>query len=184
MGRRGAFRILDERTVSRASGASGALTESSDAPDNPYWLDEEPDPHPAPEKGCVRRGICCRTSPGWFGPGEADRAAATLGLEPDAFVRQFLVIDEAEVDGERVPVFVPVKLDRFGQPALPPASRVDDLYRFLRGPCVFFDGSGCRIYAARPIECERYVCTNAPEQNLSHEAIGRLWRAKDADPAS
>jgi Fe-S-cluster containining protein len=73
-----------------------------------------------------------------------------------------------------------VKLDRFGEPARPPATRVDDWYRILRGRCVFFDGSGCGIYAARPGECERYVCTNEPAENLSNAAIARMWRAGGA----
>ena len=35
------------------------------AEDNPYWLAEEPDEHPDPSLGCVRRGLCCKSSPGW-----------------------------------------------------------------------------------------------------------------------
>ncbi len=45
----------------------------------------------------------------------------------------------------------------------------------LRGPCVFLVDGGCRIYEARPLECQRYVCTNAPEENLSQEELARLW---------
>ena len=162
------FRILSEEVVHRAG-----------MPDvvNPYWLAEEPEPHPNPEKGCIRRGICCRSSPGWFGPGEVDKAAAHSGMEPDDFVRTYLVIDDHEIDGEPVYVFAPVKLGRDNKPAIPPASRVDALYRALRGTCVFFKDNGCSIYPVRPMECEAYVCTNEPEDNLSHEAIARLWRA-------
>ncbi|MSP91029.1 MAG: hypothetical protein EXR79_04370 [Myxococcales bacterium] len=145
-------------------------------PTNPYWLDEEAAPHPNPELGCIRRGLCCRSSPGWFAPGEVERAAALLGQEPDAFVRRWLVVDSVDVDGQSVNAFAPVKLDRFGKPALPTGKPVDALYRVLRGPCVFFNGTGCRIYGARPYECRQYVCTNAPEQNASHEDIGRMWR--------
>lgn len=162
------LRLLEERTVTLAGG-------SPQQAENPYWLAEEPDPHPDPEKGCIRRGICCRSSPGWFGPGEVEGAAAHLGLTPDELVRRYLIIDRAEVDGETVEVFAPVKLDRNGAPALPPATRADELYRVLRGSCVFFGGSGCAIYPARPIECARYVCTNEPEDNLSHVDIARLW---------
>ena len=47
----------------------------------------------------------------------------------------------------------------------------------FRGPCVFYEDEGCKIYQARPIECERYVCTNHPDDNLSHEELGRMWLA-------
>jgi Fe-S-cluster containining protein len=147
--------------------------------ENPYWQQEEPAPHPNPELGCIRRGLCCKSSPGWFAPGEVEAAAALLELAPDEFARRYLIIDSVELDGERVEVFAPVKLDRLGEPALPPLSRADRLYRFLRGQCVFYGADGCGIYAARPLECRQYVCTNAPEDNPSHVAIARLWRPTD-----
>lgn len=166
------FRILSEETVHKPDLAGTSLDE-----ENPYWTAwEEVPPHPDPTKGCIRRGLCCRSSPGWFGPGEVEQAAALLDLEPDAFVRRYLVVDSLEVDGEEVHVFAPVKLALDGKPAIPPATRADALYRSLRGTCVFFDGVGCGIYEARPIECQRYICTNKPADNLDHEAIARMWR--------
>jgi Fe-S-cluster containining protein len=148
---------------------------SADAEDNPYWQMEEEPPHPNPALGCIRRTLCCRTSPGWFAPGEAEKAAELLGMTPDAFVREYLIIDHVEVDGVKVEVFAPVKLGRDGNPLIPTATRADRLYSLLRSPCVFFNGQGCKIYGARPIECRTYVCTNPPEKNLSHEEIGRMW---------
>lgn len=167
---KGRFRILDERVIQREA-APGTRSEAT----NPYWLTEDPAPHPDPARGCIRRGICCRSSPGWFAPGEVEQAAEVLGITPHELVGQSLVIDSIDVDGERVEVFAPVKLDRFGKPALRPGARVDDLYRFLRGVCTFFDGNGCGIYEARPYECRQYVCTNAPEENADHESIARMW---------
>jgi Fe-S-cluster containining protein len=159
---------------------SEELVHRPDQPEleNPYWQAEvEAQEHPDPSLGCIRRGLCCKSSPGWFAPGEVERAAAFLDLEPDALVRRYLVIDSIEVDGRRAEAFVPVKLGRDGEPMLPPASRADRLYRTLRGPCVFYDGTGCRIYGARPYECQRYVCTNQEHENPSHEQIGRMWLA-------
>jgi len=175
------LRILDEETVRRAP-PPGADPDAI----NPYWLDEEPPEHPDPEAGCIRRGYCCRAHPGWFAPGEVERAAAALGLEPDAFVRRYAVVVEVEVDGRTAQAFAPVKLGRDGEPLIPPASRADRLYYALRSPCVFYTGEGCRIYAARPYECRRYVCTNPPEANPTHAGIGRMWlegAAPDPDPA-
>lgn len=160
--------ILSEETVIRPG-----------QPDveNPYWLDEEPAEHPNPELGCIRRGLCCRTNPGAFAPGEAEQAAALLGLEPDAFVRRYLVITSVNVDGQEVPTFSPVKLGRDSKPQLKPGTPADRLYYSLRGPCVFFEDEGCRIYAARPLECQRYICTNTEAENLSKDELGRLWLA-------
>lgn len=143
--------------------------------ENPYWLAEEPEELPDPALGCVQRGLCCKSSPGWYGPGELEQSAQLLGIEPDEFVKRFAVIDGIDLDGQRVEVFAPVKLDRSGKPAWKPGTRVDNLYRSLRGVCVFYDGKGCRIYQARPIECARYLCSQPAEQNLSHAQVAALW---------
>lgn len=163
------------RIFGREQTRPSAEAADQSAEDNPYWLAEEPDEHPDPSLGCVRRGLCCKSSPGWYGPGELERSAQVLGLDPGEFVKRFAVIDGIDVDGQRVEVFAPVKLDRFGKPAWKPGTRVDGLYRSLRGVCVFYDGTGCRIYQARPIECARYLCTQASELNLSHEQVAALW---------
>ena len=104
-----------------------------------------------------------------------EKAAALSGMTPDEFVRRFVVIDSVEVDGQRVEVFVPVKLGVDGLPLARPGTRVDRLYTLFRSPCVFYDGHGCRIYWARPVECRKYICTNEPSENLSMEALGRMW---------
>ena len=143
--------------------------------ENPYWDLEEPQPHPDPSRGCIRRGLCCRSNPGWFAPGEVELAAAHLGLSPDELVRSKLVIDWHEVDGQLVHVFAPAKVARDGEPVLPAGARVDALYQAMRGPCIYFDGEGCSIYAARPYECRGYDCTNPPEDNPSHLDIARMW---------
>ncbi len=181
---KGTFRILHESIQKRPDLAPEQLKDNDtlDAleEENPYWTWDEQEAHPDPSKGCIRRGLCCKSNPGWFAPGEAEGAAALMGMAPDAFVRKYLVIDSIEVDGERVHVFAPVKLGIDGKPAIPTASRTDDLYRALRGQCIFFgtaaDGlPGCKIYGARPTECSRYICTNAPADNPTHEQIARLW---------
>jgi hypothetical protein len=93
-------------------------------------------------------------------------------------VRRYLIIDAIEVDGQKVEAFAPVKLGRDGQPVRTPATRVDKLYGILRGQCIFFDlqANGCGIYAARPVECRKYICTNQAAENLSHIDIARTLR--------
>lgn len=177
------FQILDEKIAHRpdlapATSSGAAVDDAPDSPDeNPYWAWDEQEPHPNPELGCIRRGLCCKSNPGWFAPGEVEQAAALKGMEPDAFVRRYLVIDALEVDGKVVHTFAPLKLGLDKRPAIPPASRADALYRTLRGQCVFYDEAnrGCGIYEARPTECRLYICTNAPADNPTHEQIARLW---------
>lgn len=169
--------ILSEETVHR---------EGQPDVENPYWEAEEPQEHPNPELGCIRRGLCCKSSPGAFGPGELEQAAALLDLEPDAFVRRYAVVVElptpegVEREGP-IHAFAPVKLDRRGKPLERPGTLTDRLYHQLRGPCIFYEGDGCRIYGARPIECRRYVCTQPDDANLSHEELARLWLAAEAE---
>lgn len=155
-----------------------------DRPDGP-WNDDAQDAlrlglflgegleHPEPLKGCIRRGLCCRTNPGSFSPGEIEAAAALLRLDVDTFVKRFVIIHPIE----DVMVFAPVKVARDGQPVAPPGTLVDETYLRFPSPCVFFDGRGCGIYDARPTECARYVCTNGPGQNLSKAEIAAQWRA-------
>ena len=35
----------------------------------------------------------CRSFPGWFGPGGVEKAAEYLEMEPDEFVRKYVIID-------------------------------------------------------------------------------------------
>ena len=172
--------ILSEETVRR---------EGQPDVENPYWEAEEPQEHPDPDRGCIRRGLCCKHSPGAFGPGEVEQAAALLGLEPDAFVRQYAIVVELPLPegadpGRAVHAFAPVKLDRRRRPLHRPGTLTDRLYHQLRGPCIFYEGEGCRIYAARPIECRRYDCTQPDALNLSHQELAGMWLAAEADGAA
>ena len=137
---------------------------------------------PPEEPKCKRRGYCCQHFPGWFGPGEVEKAARHLGMEVDSFVRTYLVIDGIEVEGHGwVDVFAPVRLNKFGEPALPPLSRADSFYRYFDGPCIFFKDNGCIIYPCRPIECRCYYCGRPEEKNLSHKEIALMWIAGEGD---
>ncbi len=126
---------------------------------------------------CYRRGACCQHSPGWFGPGEAERAAELLGLQMGDFATRYLVLDSARVDDLRIEVFVPVKVDAAGVPVEGPNVRISRVYHLMDGRCVFYDAEGkaCRIHAARPVECRHYFCEQPEDRNLSKQAIARMW---------
>lgn len=164
----------------------------SDEPINPYFA--EPEPHPNPALGCIRRGLCCRSNPGWFAPGEVEKlidwwnareeAQGRSALTPREFIRQHLIIDWFDLEGERIDVFAPVKLARDGLPLEPAASRATDLYGRLKGQCTFFDPKvGCTIYPARPHECRGYICTNDPDDNPTHRDIALLWKEAASEEA-
>lgn len=163
--------MIGEERVERAAESVDAAT----AIENEYWA-EEGIAVPSEEQGCIRRGACCRSGPGWFGPGEVEAAAAHLGLEPNAFAGKYLIIDSIEhPEHGTVEAFAPLKLDRHGRPALAPLSRADNLYRYLKGPCIFFRDNGCQIYPVRPVECRVYFCGHDPEKNLTHEEVAEMW---------
>ena len=154
-------------------------------PDEPRWAHVDPD-HPAPWLGCVRRGLCCRSNPGWFAPGEAEAAAAALDLEMAELVNGWLVIDHVDTSIGRIEAFAPAKLGPDGLPVEPPGAQTSELYSYSSGVCVFFDGMGCRIYAARPLECRWYDCTSLPEDRPPRLELARLWldAASDQDDRS
>lgn len=157
---------------------AGCDDESTDDPDHDpeAWAHVDPD-HPRPWDGCIRRGLCCRTSPGWFAPGEAERAAAHLGLEMGDFVNRYLVLDRIQTTIGRIEAFAPVKLGRDGEPVEPTGERTSDAYHLWQGACIFYGGeeAGCRIYPVRPLECRLYCCTNLPEDNPAKLDLGLLW---------
>ena len=129
--------------------------------------------------GCYGRGRCCQNNPGWFGPGEIEKTAALLGLEPEALFRKYLVVVTTRVEDEpgqpSVDCFAPAKVDAAGAPLTPTGARVPRVYDFMTGPCIFYKDERCAIHAARPIECRRYFCEQPPEKNLSRAELARMW---------
>lgn len=151
--------------------------EASVAPhdrDADEWAHVDP-AHPRPWEGCIRRGVCCQTSPGWFAPGEAERVAARLGIDMGALVNRYLVLDRIETTVGRIEAFVPVKLGRDGRPAEPTGGRTSDSYYLGKGPCIFYDGAGCSIHGVHPLECRLYDCTVPPEDNPRKLDLALLW---------
>ena len=142
--------------------------------DSEEWAHVDPD-HPRPWDGCIQRGLCCSRSPGWFAPGEVERAAAHLGLDMGDFVNRFLVLDHLDTTIGRVEAFAPLKVGRDGEPVEPPGQKTSDYYPNWERPCVFFEHGACRIYPVRPLECRLYVCTNLPEDNPAKLDLALLW---------
>jgi Fe-S-cluster containining protein len=95
---------------------------------------------------CVR---ACKEVPGWFAPGEAERAAAHCGIPFEDFAKQFLIKDHASnPDVDNAPyVWTPRKSDD-GTGDIRPHHR-----QGTPGTCVFLKNDRCEIHAFKPYEC-------------------------------
>jgi len=118
-------------------------------------------------KWCVE---CCKHAPGWFAPGEAEKAAAHLGMDFEAFKSQYL-IREFWVGGAYV--YAPRKTT---QPEGFQTARWSDAFR--PAPCIFLTPENrCMIHAAKPKECRDTICNCCGDQNTSglREEIQALY---------
>ncbi len=108
---------------------------------------------------CNGRGCSCKDNPGWFGPGEIVEAAGYLNLNIEDFIKEYIVIESIyNPQYGIIDVYAPVKVDRYGKPNWPTATRVDGFYDFFRGPCIFYKDNDCEIYPVRPVECRNGSC--------------------------
>jgi len=114
----------------------------------------------------------CRRIPGIFRPGEPERAAALLGLSPEAFAERFLA--RARMTTSPALVVLPALV------GMPPGT----VYApYDRGTCVFLgEGDRCGIYEARPYGCAHgNPCERSPETDEAYFAgmdeTARLWEA-------
>jgi Fe-S-cluster containining protein len=106
---------------------------------------------------CERCVNACAHQPGWFGPGEAERAASFLEIPFDEFKEKFLVKDHCDNHAaEDAPyVYAPRKVgvDR------PGFIRRAGSEQRIQGKCVFLENSRCSIHPVKPYECrEAYAC--------------------------
>lgn len=101
-----------------------------------------------PDCACKHCVDCCESHPGWFAPGEPERAAEFLGMPYEEFAQKRLATDWWEND-YRAPyteILAPAPVGREGQRY--PSS----LSGSLR--CTFLTGEGrCQIHPVKPMEC-------------------------------
>lgn len=122
---------------------------------------------------CLECQLSCAIRPGYFAPGEAEKAAELLGLTMKQFFDQHLVAELPR---------------RAGWMILVPASggnkpgTVDDRDVPV-GRCVFFGKDGkCSIYAARPLECRLAHHDHTSDENQRiHDQIGYSWQHNQAE---
>ena len=129
------------------------------------------------ECACHKCISACEHNPGWFAPGEPEKAAAYLNQTMEEFSKN-LITDYwgCEKTGKVLYVTAPRKVgvdaDR---------SVASWEYPFVKAPCVFLKNGRCSIHAVKPRECrDAMICKKTFG---SREAIAREWeehRAKNA----
>jgi Fe-S-cluster containining protein len=128
---------------------------------------------------CCGRGRCCENNPGWFAPGEMEKAAEHMGMDPGDFFNKYIVLNAVKLPNEPgqpvVEAFVPTKVDEKGEPLEGAGRRSSRVYQYMKGPCVFYKNQRCAIHPARPLECRKYFCEQDDKLNITHEEIGKLW---------
>lgn len=125
-------------------------------------------PHDCTCKVCVE---ACTFKPGYFAPGEAERAATLLGLTLQEFFDQYLGVDWYDKD-ETIFVLSPALAYMGGGGMFPPDPR---------GRCIFLDEHNrCKIHAAKPWECRRYHHGLSSEHvDAHHEAVASMWKGHE-----
>lgn len=92
-------------------------------------------------EGCQR---ACRQVPGWFRPGEAEKAAAHLNLSLRVFFKRYLAVQWWEGADKNTFALAPA-LKGAESGAMYPANP--------KGECVFFQGGRCAIHPVKPWDC-------------------------------
>lgn len=121
-------------------------------------------------ESCVE---CCTHTPGWFAPGEAEKAAALLGMTFEEF-RKRLIKDYWVEGPSNVYLWRPRKLA--GDHGRDVASSWP-----RSGRCVFLTADNrCEIHEAKPMECRTaFGCRSGKPGTIStgeREDVVELWR--------
>ena len=112
----------------------------------------------------------CESKPGWFMPGEAEKAAEHLGVSLKELFDNSLSVDwwekDAELDHD---VFVL-------SPAVWGGSPGEEFDADPKGVCVFFKEGRCSIHEVKPFECRQLLHTDSPEMvSARHRSVRDAW---------
>lgn len=118
----------------------------------------------------------CTNTPGWFRPGEAEKAAKLMGLSMQKFFDTHLGVNWWVGDGRNTYVLAPALVDH-------PAG--EEYPGNPKGTCVFFKDGRCAIHAAKPFDCSHgNLCdkTDAAkaEDVKARAKTVRLWKRQQA----
>lgn len=96
---------------------------------------------------CAKCAACCKGNPGWFLPGEAEKAAEELGMTFRYFFKRYLIVEYWIGDNGDILVLAPRRVNQDNL-------RAGWNDNFMRGDCRFLSSTGCTLSTGvRPIEC-------------------------------
>jgi len=124
------------------------------------------------DKSCVCKKCvnACKSQPGWFMPGEPEKAAKLLKMEFKEFKDKYLIVDYWASGDYDSDVLAPRKIDVERD-----RSRASFSYAFAKSPCIFLKKDRCMIHDAKPYECrESFPCDE--NQIELREKIAEAWR--------
>jgi Fe-S-cluster containining protein len=102
---------------------------------------------------CEKCVAACKYKPGWFKPGEMEKAAQLLGITPKEFFDKYLHVEYWEGDEQSgnkdVFILAPIPL------SCEPGIMAD--YRVATGTCIFLKDGKCSIHFAKPYECREMI---------------------------
>lgn len=113
---------------------------------------------------CKECRAACEHAPGWFKPGEAEKAASLKGLTLKEFFDRYLVIDYWA--GEELYVLKPATIDDH-----PGGMSKSD----PRGRCIFYNAEGlCDVHETKPHEC-RAMHHSTKATIEGHHEVAKTW---------
>jgi Fe-S-cluster containining protein len=120
----------------------------------------------------------CKDQPGWFLPGEAERAAELIGMPFPEFAETRVILDSC--DNPEAPdapyVYAPRKI--FAEGIESEAVRTPASQR-RSGVCVFLAGDRCSIHAEKPYECRVVLACDYNDWGV-RDRIEKKWIAGGA----
>lgn len=121
---------------------------------------------------CATCVSACQRRPGWFLPGEAEKAAKLLGLTLVELFQQRLTADFwYEDETIATTTFVLSPLVEGQEPG------TETPLNGFRGRCTFLtDDDRCEIHEAKPFECAQWYCgVHKDDLPVPHVDVARAW---------
>ena len=123
---------------------------------------------------CAECASYCRHKPGWFKPGEAERAAELKGMTLTDFFEKYLAVDYYAATPNNN-----LKNDLFLlSPATTEIEAGTEFPYEPRGTCVFFKNGLCEIHTAKPFECKMSFHGDGeigPKDTDRHLNVAKSW---------
>ena len=123
---------------------------------------------------CTREsGTCqycrdgCDLKPGWFMPGEAEKAAEFMSMTLPEFFAAYLAVDWWEDEPD---IFVL-------SPAITGEETGTEFPGDPRGRCVLYEDQRCTIHSVKPAECRERWCGDKAAPSMHHD-VALAWAGR------